>query len=567
MEEQKLTLLVQKAQKNDPGAMDELLRQIYQTLYYYAFNSVKDKDLALDITQESCVEIIQTIRKLRNPEAFRSWAGRIVAHQCTRYYRQNREDVLPVYEEEEEGSVWDQLPDESRGSLPEQVVEDKEFQKIIWQMLDHLSPAHRQALLLYYHEHYSVDQVAQILGEKPGTIKSRLHYGRKMVIRQTEAYEKKHGIKLHSIAPLPLLYYLFRQNMLEVAASEAAVSQAVAVAVGAAGSGSAAAGGTAVGKLLSGLTGKIMAAAAAVAVAAGAVAGGIALSGGKSAGKDFAGEWTRIPMDPEEVRVLEDAEPLVIGKNGTLEYEGVCYQLREVDYLEDGEETRELAASLESAEIPEGTELTAEDSFYLRYDFAEEGGLLYLGNICPNDVGEIFSNVQAVFYRESDYENYTKVILTEENISQYILVDCVNNGVYDLNAPYESYAGGAEQVGVWTSLLFRFDWNLGAASYCIMDPTLELLLETRILEQDHAGFYGMSLTEFGETRWIEYPCEQLAACGRYLTLSWDRLDTLTYDAVFDWEDLASGRVSPETAQEGRLLSATDVYGVVFVPNS
>ena len=64
MNKEALTPLVIKAQAKDADALNELMSACYETLYYYAYNEVKDYDLAGDITQESCLEIMNTLENL-----------------------------------------------------------------------------------------------------------------------------------------------------------------------------------------------------------------------------------------------------------------------------------------------------------------------------------------------------------------------------------------------------------------------------------------------------------------------------------------------------------------------
>ena len=69
MAKQDLTPLVIKAQQGNKAALEDLISQCYQDIYYFAFKTVKNEDLASDITQESCMEIITTLDKLREPGA------------------------------------------------------------------------------------------------------------------------------------------------------------------------------------------------------------------------------------------------------------------------------------------------------------------------------------------------------------------------------------------------------------------------------------------------------------------------------------------------------------------
>lgn len=275
MAKKDMVALVVKAQVGDRDALNKLMEESYETLFYYAYNTVKNEDLAADITQESCIEIINTLHNLRDPNAFRTWAGRIVYHKCAAHYRQSQDEVS-LDADEDGQTVLERLPDESRSSLPEQVQEDKEFKKLIWQMLDSLPAEQRQAMMLYYFENLSVTEIAEIQGKTAGTVKSRLNYGRKAVMEQVDAYEKKTGIRLHSLAPLPLLlYFLFRENMEQTTQNAAVTLLKVGKTVSGGAAVKAAAGAAA-----KGATAKIVAVVAAAVAVLGAAAGGIALLGG-----------------------------------------------------------------------------------------------------------------------------------------------------------------------------------------------------------------------------------------------------------------------------------------------
>jgi RNA polymerase sigma-70 factor (ECF subfamily) len=61
---------------------------------------------------------------------------------------------------------------------PETVVHNMDRSIIVQKCLRQLSPAHREVIdLVYYHEK-SVDEVAQIVGVPPATVKTRMFYAR-----------------------------------------------------------------------------------------------------------------------------------------------------------------------------------------------------------------------------------------------------------------------------------------------------------------------------------------------------------------------------------------------------
>lgn len=126
MNKQRQTELVRKAQQGDSDALNELITDCYQDIYYFALKTVKNEDIAGDAAQESCIEIMTTLEKLREPAAFSVWARRITYHQCMRYFRETKEEVQ--LEENEDGeTILDVLPDESEDALPKRSSRTRNF--------------------------------------------------------------------------------------------------------------------------------------------------------------------------------------------------------------------------------------------------------------------------------------------------------------------------------------------------------------------------------------------------------------------------------------------------------
>lgn len=207
MEKEKLVALVTAAQNGDSNATNELFNAYYNDLYYFALKTIKDDDLALDITQEAFVEIINTIDNLKEPAAFVTWAKQITYHQCTRYFKKKK-DVL-VDEDEDGNTVFDTLKEENVEFIPDEALDKTDFKKTVMGILDELSEEQRSAVMMYYFDEMSVHQIAEIQGVSEGTIKSRLNYARKTIKMAVEDYEKKNNIKLHSFGMLPLFKWIF----------------------------------------------------------------------------------------------------------------------------------------------------------------------------------------------------------------------------------------------------------------------------------------------------------------------------------------------------------------------
>lgn len=220
MEKNKMVEIVVRAQKGDSEALNRLFNAYYNDVYYFAIKTVKDAELACDITQEAFVEVINTLPSLRDPGVFEPWLRGIAYHQCTRYFKKKK-DVL-VDEGEDGSSVFDTLQEERTEFIPEQNLDQQDFRNTVMAMIDSLSEEQRAAVLMYYFDELPVKTIAGIQGVSESAVKSRLAYARKAIKHSVEDYEKKNNVRLHSVAILPLLLWLYSGTVQPMSGSKAA---------------------------------------------------------------------------------------------------------------------------------------------------------------------------------------------------------------------------------------------------------------------------------------------------------------------------------------------------------
>ena len=81
--------LIKKIQrKQDREAANLLVERYYKEIYAFAFRQAGEKELAMDLTQEIFITILQAISSFDAKKAgFRTWAYRIAANKITDYYR------------------------------------------------------------------------------------------------------------------------------------------------------------------------------------------------------------------------------------------------------------------------------------------------------------------------------------------------------------------------------------------------------------------------------------------------------------------------------------------------
>ena len=162
MKNKNLTPLVIEAQKGNKKALNDLIESCYNDIYYFALKTVKKEDIAADVTQDACLKIIQSLGKLQDPAAFKSWALQITYNFCAMHFRKTK-DVL-VDENEDGETVFDTLADDSEDAQPDKAYENAEFKQMMRDMIESLPAEQASALMLYYYEKASVKEIAEIHG-------------------------------------------------------------------------------------------------------------------------------------------------------------------------------------------------------------------------------------------------------------------------------------------------------------------------------------------------------------------------------------------------------------------
>ena len=105
---------------------------------------------------------------------------------------------------------------------PEAHIDRQETTRLLQEILDDIPLQHKQCLLLFYANQYKQDEIAEMLNIPQGTVKSRLHNGKRMVKEHVLELEKR-GTKLYGMSPIVFLVFLFLNDCDVKAASHTGI--------------------------------------------------------------------------------------------------------------------------------------------------------------------------------------------------------------------------------------------------------------------------------------------------------------------------------------------------------
>lgn len=156
--------LVASALDGDEAAFTLLVERHRERAYAAARSLLGDWAEAEDVAQEALLAAHVTLERLRDPERFGAWVAAIATNLARMRLRSRR-------------AGWTSL-DELAGGVVAPSPEPLGGGEAVREALSALSGLQREAVLLHYVEGYSTAEIAALRGERPGTVRVRLHRAR-----------------------------------------------------------------------------------------------------------------------------------------------------------------------------------------------------------------------------------------------------------------------------------------------------------------------------------------------------------------------------------------------------
>lgn len=173
---------------------ETLIRTTHAQAFQLAYRLTGSRTDAEDLVQEAFLRAYRFFHRYDETLPFTSWLYRIMVNAHIDHVRRSGRLKTSSLDEPhpETGGGWD-LPDES--ASPERLLLEGAMEAEVQDGLANMTPDFRIAVLLADLEGMSYEEVAQIMRTSIGTVRSRIHRGRKQLRRHLlakcpEKYEK-----------------------------------------------------------------------------------------------------------------------------------------------------------------------------------------------------------------------------------------------------------------------------------------------------------------------------------------------------------------------------------------
>lgn len=179
---------LQRLRAGDAEAFDNLVTRYSGDVYALLFRLTADAEEAGDLTQETFLNALRSIKSFRGDAELKTWLFRIAINQSRNRFRwwkrRNRDTTVSMDDRigNSDQLVADTLS--ASDATPEEVYLRNERQRRIAAALGEMSAIFREVIVLCDIEGLSYEEIAATLEVNIGTVKSRIARGREELRRR-----------------------------------------------------------------------------------------------------------------------------------------------------------------------------------------------------------------------------------------------------------------------------------------------------------------------------------------------------------------------------------------------
>lgn len=175
-------LFIERLKEGDAKAFDTLVNRYAPDVYNLLLRITEDSEEASDLTQETFLRALKSIRKFRGDAELKTWLFRIAINQSKNRFRwwkrRKREKTVSLDAPIGESETPMSETVETHFANPEETTLQNEREKFLFEALKELPDIFREAVILCDIEGLTYDEIATVLEISMGTVKSRIARGR-----------------------------------------------------------------------------------------------------------------------------------------------------------------------------------------------------------------------------------------------------------------------------------------------------------------------------------------------------------------------------------------------------
>jgi RNA polymerase sigma-70 factor (ECF subfamily) len=170
--------LVERARQGDREAFGTLVRRYQDRAFNLAYQMVRNREEALDISQEAFTRAYTSLPAFKGEASFTTWLHRIVVNLAIDSLRRKQRGGTAAYDDTRAAPETAEAEPPAHDD-PATTLETKQVRVLLSRGIAQLPPAQRAVLVLREIEGMSYEEISRAVGCNLGTVMSRLFYARR----------------------------------------------------------------------------------------------------------------------------------------------------------------------------------------------------------------------------------------------------------------------------------------------------------------------------------------------------------------------------------------------------
>ncbi len=165
-------VLIARAKRGHADAFREIVEAYKGRLFAFVWRVIRNHHEAEDICQSAFVKAYEALATYSEKYAFSTWLFTIAYRMCLNHVRKRKPlsgEVDLSYFGDDEADAMEALANSE---------EARRLRSVIWDAVDDLSHPQKAAVLLFYREGKSCEEIGRVLEMPTVTVKSHLHRAR-----------------------------------------------------------------------------------------------------------------------------------------------------------------------------------------------------------------------------------------------------------------------------------------------------------------------------------------------------------------------------------------------------
>lgn len=181
--------LVASARAGSQDAFRDLVVRFERPVYSLIVRMVQDPATAEDLAQEAFVKAYRSLHLYDASRKLSSWLFKIAHNTTIDFLRKNAPDTVSLEAPDDgdgRGGLAAVLSDDSVEN-PAAAAERRDMARSLERAIARLRPEYREAVVMFYLEGASYQEICEITGLPLGTVKTNLHRARKELAQEMTA--------------------------------------------------------------------------------------------------------------------------------------------------------------------------------------------------------------------------------------------------------------------------------------------------------------------------------------------------------------------------------------------